>query len=373
MSEYSRFWVCLFVYSVLLSTLYSQSDQPAYSFFVAGHTYGAPGVNNVGFHPPFRASFHYIQGRQEIEFGILTGDIVSPFPDAQDWDEIDADIATLGLPVHFAVGNHDMENRPLFESRYGQTYYHFEYNNDIFIILDPNINGWSIQGAQLEFLKNLLAEAGDKYNHVFIFMHQLIWVEYDNPFGYIIYNSTSGKVNPVNFWTEVEPLLHQLPNQVVIFAGDLGASWTNDVTFDSYDNITLIASGMGDSNNDNYIVVNVDSNKSIEYDIICLDNGDICQSRLEEYQVVSSLAELGSDNLSIYPNPTEHNVFALVDGPNEHIMSVQLFDMTGVLVFEITDVYSNTVFLSLRDKAAGVYNLRVVTTEGVYAKRVVKQ
>ena len=103
----------------------AQNDSLLYSFFVAGHTYGQPGVNNIGFHPPFKQRFSYIQSKPEIKFGVLTGDIVSPFPIAQDWDEIDIDIASLGLPIYFAVGNHDMENRPLFEYRYGDTYFDF--------------------------------------------------------------------------------------------------------------------------------------------------------------------------------------------------------------------------------------------------------
>ena len=82
----------------------------------------------------------------------MTGDIVFPFPNAQDWDEIDAEIDTLDLPIYFTVGNHDMENCPLFESRCGIAYFDFIYNNDLFIVLDPDIDGWNITGSQLLFL-----------------------------------------------------------------------------------------------------------------------------------------------------------------------------------------------------------------------------
>lgn len=128
---------------LLISNLYvfAQNNSVSYSFFVAGHTYGQPGINNVGFHPPFKQKSPYIQSRSEIEFGVLKVDIVSPFPNTQDWDEIDAEIDTLALLIYFAVGNHDMENRPLFESRYGITYFDFIYNNDLFIVLDPDIDG----------------------------------------------------------------------------------------------------------------------------------------------------------------------------------------------------------------------------------------
>ena len=82
-------------------------------------------MNNIGFHPPFKQKFNYILSRPEIEFGVLTGDIVSPFPSIQDWDEIDADIDNLGLPVYFAVGNQitviGTAQLNLFEKRDGST------------------------------------------------------------------------------------------------------------------------------------------------------------------------------------------------------------------------------------------------------------
>ena len=63
-----------------------------------------------------------------------------------------------------------------------------------------------------------------------------------------------------------------------MFAGDLGATWSSDVTFDRFNNIKLIASGMGDQNGENIIVVNVDSNKSVNYDLICLSDTNLSLS-----------------------------------------------------------------------------------------------
>lgn len=62
----------------------------------------------------------------------------------------------LGVPVYYVAGNHDVKDRPLFESRYGRTYKSFYKNNDLFIILDPNIDGWNISGDQLIFLDSTL-------------------------------------------------------------------------------------------------------------------------------------------------------------------------------------------------------------------------
>ena len=108
----------------------------SYSFFIAGHTYGSPGVDNDGLHPAFKNKFDLIQSDGHIGFGVLTGDIVITGTE-QNWNEVDNDIIDLGLPVYFAAGNHDMTDRVLFESRYGQTYYSFVHQSDLFIVLDP--------------------------------------------------------------------------------------------------------------------------------------------------------------------------------------------------------------------------------------------
>lgn len=319
-------------------SLYAQNDSILYSFFVAGHTYGKPGINNVGFHPPFKQKFDYIQSRPEIVFGVLTGDIVSPNPTAQDWDEIDADIDTLGLPVYFAVGNHDMENRPLFESRYGITYYYFIYQNDLFIVLDPNIDGWNISGEQLQFLQDVVNENAPTTDNIFVFFHQILWREANNQFNYIHWNSDAGRGDSVNFWTEVEPLFRYLPNNVVMFAGDLGASWSTNVTYDHFDNITLIASGMGDEDGENFVVVNVDSSKSVHYDLICLSDTNMnCLGKLTDYLVVSELINIklipnNSHHPFIYPNPTDCNI--TISQNTTSNTTIQLFNIQGKLILE---------------------------------------
>ena len=46
-----------------------------YSFFVAVHTYGKPGVNHGGFCPPFESKLNLIKNDTLMQFGLLTGDI----------------------------------------------------------------------------------------------------------------------------------------------------------------------------------------------------------------------------------------------------------------------------------------------------------
>jgi len=256
-----------------------------YSFFVAGHTYGKPGVDNAGVHPPFKRKFDLIKSDTLIKFGILTGDIVLNGT-AKNWDEVDKDIEELGVPVYFAAGNHDMSDRELFESRYGKTYYSYVYNNDLFIILDPNLDSWNISGEQLQFLTDELREKAGNAADIFIFFHQVLWWSADNIFNNLQVNSLALRADTINFWSEVEPLFHSLPNSVYLFAGDVGAYDNGDeFMYYHYDNITFIASGMGGEARDNFVIVDVQPDKTVSFRLIALNGDDINSlGRLEDYR-----------------------------------------------------------------------------------------
>jgi len=338
---------------------FGQGDSILYSFFVAGHTYGRPGVNNIGFHPPFKQKFTYLKDRPEIEFGILTGDIVSPSPVSQDWEEIDSDIDSLGIPIHFAVGNHDMENRNLFESRYGATYYNFVFQNDLFVILDPNMDGWNISGDQLIFLQNTLNNYASTSSNIYVFFHQILWKETDNLFSYIQYNSSAGRNNSINFWSEVVPLFQKLSNQVIMFAGDLGASWSSNVTYDIYDNIKFISSGMGDEDGDNFIVVNVNSDGSLSYDLICLSDTNIhCLGVLTDHLVVNEISFTMIS--SVFPNPTTD--YTTISLNKKSSPTLQLFNSQGTLVHEEKFNNQSELTIHLERHLPGIYIGRVFNT-----------
>ncbi|MFT5103467.1 MAG: hypothetical protein ACI86C_001122 [Candidatus Latescibacterota bacterium] len=243
-----------------------------YSFFVAGHTYGKPNVNNKGFHPPFKAKFDVINNDANIDFGVLTGDVVI-YGTPKCWDDVDADIALLNTPVYFAVGNHDMKNKSLFESRYGDTYQSFIHKDDLFIILDPNLDHWNISGAQLEYLKNSLDIYQDKVTNIFVFFHQVLWWKQDIDNEAFILNSLQDRADTINFYDEVEPLFRDLSNPVFMFAGDVGATRkSNGYYYRKDTNITYVASGMGGPINPNFVIVDVDVNKEVSLRVIPLDD-----------------------------------------------------------------------------------------------------
>lgn len=291
----------IFTFTVLLTTILfsgcdqnqsekdnSLTNQVAYSFFVAGHVYGTPGVNNVGLHPPFENQYPLIRKYPHISFGVLTGDIVA-VSTPKDWDEVDASLNKLGVPVHFAFGNHDISSGySNIIPRYGKkSYKSFNYKGDLFIILDPNLDHWNISGDQFVFLANEIAKHKE-YKNIFIFFHQVLWWNSDNIFSDINLNSLAGRAKNINFTSKLLPLFKTIPNKVYLFAGDVGAFSIYPASYYyQKDNLTFIASGMGGHVNDNFIIVKVE-NGNVSFDIIALNGTDIhAMGELENYDISS--------------------------------------------------------------------------------------
>ena len=283
-----------FILFLLLITLEScpspQSDTAPleYSFFVAGHVYGTPGESedNIGVHPPFKKKLGLLKNDSSIAFGVFTGDIVYNGALEKEWDELDADIATIGKPVYFAPGNHDIANskkRAVFERRYGDSYRSFTHKKDLFIILDPNMNKWNISGDQLTWLQKEISEKAKISRNIFVFFHQVLWWSAQNEYKGYPPNSPSGRAEEINFFSEVYPLFHGLQNKVYMFAGDTGVYETGYM-YAQDQNITLIASGMGGRKQDNFVIARVNEDGSLNFDLISL-NGETIDAlgKLEDY------------------------------------------------------------------------------------------
>lgn len=284
----SRKYSYLFLFFICFSScdIDDGLDSGPYSFFVAGHTYGKPRVDNVGFHPPFKKKFNLINNDMSIEFGVLTGDIVKTSTE-KNWNEIDQDLNLIIHPVYFSVGNHDIDNLELYLSRYGNTYKSFIHNSDLFIILDPNIDKWNISGDQLLFLKSTLEKNHFNVDNIFVFFHQLLWWDEDNLYKNVKMNSTDGRADSINFWNEIIPLFISIKNKIYMFAGDVGAfNNGSEFMYHSYSNITFIASGMGGEVRDNIVFVDINEDKTVSFRLIAL-NGDNINSlgSLTDYEL----------------------------------------------------------------------------------------
>ena len=257
------FLVTSIVSAILINNHLPRKKNISYSFIVAGHTYGKPGVINKGLHPPFIKKIEWIRKNKLIELGFFTGDIVNE-SNPQSWNYVDENIASLGIPIYFAPGNHDVADKELYTKRYavnGKTYHSFQYKQDLFIVLDPNIDQWNISGDQLDFLKATLSEARN-VNNIFVFAHQLIWWDNRKEFKGVKPNSLSGRGDRTNFWPEIAILLKKNPQNVYLFTGDVGARKDHVPVYYQSNNISIIASGMGGGRYDNFVVVNVHNDPS---------------------------------------------------------------------------------------------------------------
>ena len=280
----------LFFLLVLLCFGCTSTKGVEYSFFTAGHTYGNPQLKGKekGLYEPFKDKFTFINNQPNLELGFLLGDVVwGP----KSWPEAQNDIAKLNMPVHIARGNHDGPLKQ-FEEKFGESYKRFFKNNDLFIVLDPNIDHWNITNEQLVFLKNTLRNDAKKANHVFIMMHQVIWWtnrEYAKPFP----NSIHGKSKQVNYWTKIEPLLQELGKPVYLFAGDVGAfskehrkkNHIIEYFYNKDRNVTYISTGMGGGVRDNFVITDINKDGSVSFRLVHLNGDDLNGlGRLEDYK-----------------------------------------------------------------------------------------
>lgn len=275
-SFYLKKCTYLTVLCMVLFACNKHKEEP-YKFFVAGHTYGSPSDSSGGLHPPFLETLTEYNSSFPLEKGFLTGDIVK-YPSVEKWEMVDEELADLDIDVRFVAGNHEYNDLELFESRYGKTFNSFVFKNDLFVVLDGNLNNWNISGVQLTFLKEALDSHTNAVENVFIFVHQIIFHDYLP----VAANSDEGKGSPLTYETEVKPLLESLDNPVYLFAGDIGAfDWGPSLYHNQVNNVTYIASGMGSGLEDNFLVVEVDSRKRVSFTVVSLNEEDL--GELESY------------------------------------------------------------------------------------------
>jgi hypothetical protein len=155
-------------------------------------------------------------------------------------------------------------------------------------VLDPNLDEWNISGDQYVFLQNTLDEYAPVVDNIHVFFHQLLWWSPDNIYQNITINSTEGRADSINFWSEIMPLFEALPHTTHMFAGDVGAYPSGDeFVYHAYnEHIYFVASGVGSLNRDNFVMVKTDVQKNITYELVALNGNDrSALGTLEDYEL----------------------------------------------------------------------------------------
>ena len=121
------------------------------------------------------------------EFVMSVGDLIEGYTtdkaeiDRQ-WTEFNGFIDELTAPFFYVPGNHDYTNEVLAEEwkeRFGKDYYHFQYNDILFLCLnsEDNVRGagrGTVDDEQYEYIKQTLEENTD-VKWTLVFMHQPLW------------------------------------------------------------------------------------------------------------------------------------------------------------------------------------------------------
>lgn len=276
-------WLVLFICCNRADTPLVEQDP--YRFFIAGHVSGNPANWHQGFHAPFKEKSFLISQDSSIAFGVLLGDMVKK-GSASNFTVLDEDIGSLERSTYMVAGNHDVTDRTLYDQWYGPSYYSFVQNGDLFIVLDSNLDGWNIVEDQLQFLISAM-DTKTPVRNIFVFVHHLLWWAPDNRFNKVRINSSTGRAAVVNFYDEILPLLRSQGVPIFLFAGDVGAQATgSEFMYYREDAITFIASGMGGGERDNFVVIKVDRNGGVHFDLIALNGDDIhALGKLQDYQL----------------------------------------------------------------------------------------
>jgi len=258
----------------------AQSDS-AYSLLVAGHAYGAHAGQNIGLHPPFLQKLREIPDKS-ISALFLTGDIVNNSTNAS-WTQVETELSNLNLTSYYVMGNHD--NNPIghavFQKKHGGTYYSTAIHNELYIVLNSTESDRSISPTQLQFLDGVLKSALSSQKRIFIFYHEIIWNSLEK---YKLVRSNSRSryafmINISNFWNQVFPMLTAYPEKnFYLIAGDVGGN--PDAIAASYDrwgNVSLISSGMGEVQDENYLKVDILPD-TVKFTLIPLNSGVVMKS-----------------------------------------------------------------------------------------------
>jgi PKD-like domain/Calcineurin-like phosphoesterase len=291
----------------------AQSDSE-YSILVAGHAYGAHAGKNIGLHPPFLDKLR-INADSKVAALFLTGDLVNNSTSAS-WTQVETELSGLGLTSYYVMGNHDNNTigHAVFQKKHGGTYYSATIHNELYIILNSTESDRSISPAQLKFLDGILKNAVSSQKRIFIFFHEIIWNSHEK---YRLVRSNSRSryefmINISNFWNQVFPMLTAYPEKnFYLIAGDVGGNPDAiAASYDRWENVTLISSGMGEVRDENYLKVDILPD-TVTFKLIPLNQG-VVMNPLPWYNIPEKPDQIsGPSIVSSSGSPTKYEVSPL--------------------------------------------------------------
>jgi 3',5'-cyclic AMP phosphodiesterase CpdA len=295
-----KFLTAIFLLIFIVPKSFAQTNS-SYSILVAGHAYGAHSGTNIGLHPPLLTKLREIEDPKTMGI-FLTGDIVNNST-SESWKQVENELSGMSFNSYYVMGNHDDNSigHAEFQKKHGGAYYHFNYQNDLYVVLNSTESDRSISATQLQFLDNALANTEPDWERAFIFFHEVIWNS-NEKYRLLRSNSRSRYAQMVlvsNFWQEVYPRFAALPEkQFYLFAGDVGGNPDAiAASYDRWENVTLLSSGMGEVSDENYLKVNVLPD-TVTFELIPLNHNQIL-NQITWYNVPEKPMEIiGSETVN---------------------------------------------------------------------------
>ncbi len=263
-----------FILSIsLLLTLFScrkdevvEAYQIETEFVVIGHAYGNPLEWNYRLYkklPPILSNYNKHVKPDKF---IFTGDVVAKSI-KENWDLTKHQLDSMELDYWIAPGNHDLGSDYFQNNIQSELYFTAQIDESLFIILNTNHKGWTVDSTQQKMIQSALANLTGIKN-IFVFTHQVWWantMDASIQFDPIKTNSKYNINGPSSFWTDALPLFYNVGRPVYFFSGDVGAvSQVPAYSENHHENLHFYASGVGGAYDDNILHVKAYSNGYVE-------------------------------------------------------------------------------------------------------------
>lgn len=250
-----------------------ESSPESYSFLVVGHAYGAPS-NVPGFPAATLLGNIASINNEGAAFLVLLGDSIERLNPTTIGRFEDAFLDRVEMPVFGVIGNHEAALPGLYREKFGQSFFQFQYGNDLFVFLDSEKDNGRLVGPQFDFLKREIEKLYDRNGpkRLFLFSHRLLWAVH-NPALREIIPHVNGPIFHLPEMSNVEqdilPLLLKAEpeKEIVWISGDVGLPYSFPLFYHQWKdrNIYFLATGLGNIPRDAMLKITVPAQGAITF------------------------------------------------------------------------------------------------------------
>lgn len=309
-----------------------------FNFIVIGHAYGSPS-------PSMYLAGSLLSGIDVLnshnsEFIIMLGDTIQHAENRTEIFSYDVNDSLnkkefllfeksfankINTKIVNIAGNHDDYLSDIYKSTFGNS--QFKLNKGINAYLGFNSMELCSNSSNSIFLKESLNEflKDENIKNIFIFTHQVLYSLHSEDF--LLLNSlVNGGVNICKNYSDiVKPLINKLADEknIFFFAGDIGCKSYKPgqvpiesfpIFYENINNIHFLATGLCESNNDNFIKVSNIDDKIFIQAFSLIDNNliDIEKYNLEFWKKHYQIEDIKLDeHISSSQVSTSQNSFSL--------------------------------------------------------------